>query len=393
LFGRRITLFKMFGFAVRIDVSWLFILVLVVWSLSAGVFPKLYGDRGWGRGVFWAMGLIAAFGFFASIVFHEFCHSLVARRMGIPMKGITLFLFGGVAEMGEEPPDARSEFLMAAAGPVSSAAIAAGCLVAGYVGVSAGWPEWITGVFLWLGFINALLVAFNLVPGFPLDGGRVLRSVLWHFGGDLRRATRVTSRIGGGFGAALVVLGLVSILAADPVGGLWFIVIGLFLRSIARKGYEQVLIRQALEGEPVGRFMSPEPIAVSCDLLLSSLVEDYIYRQHHKMYPVLDGDRLVGCVTTRHVKECPREEWATRTVGEVAEPCGPENVVGPDADAMKALALMSQGPRSRLIVAEDGRLVGVISLKDLLQFLNLKMELEPAEEDLRRVGARQAPEG
>jgi Zn-dependent protease/predicted transcriptional regulator len=374
MFGKRFTLFKMFGFAVRIDLSWLIILVLIVWSLAGGVFPQLYEGLHWGT--YLTMGLVAALGFFASIVVHELCHSLVAKRYGLPMKGITLFLFGGVAEMSEEPPSAKSEFTMAAAGPAASIVVALVFLGAAAVGRSAGWPETVTGVLRWIGFINGVLVVFNLIPGFPLDGGRMLRAALWHRKGDLRRATQTASRVGSGFGAVLIALGVVNLLLLNPIGGLWWILIGMFIRGAAKMGYQQVLVRQALQGEPVRRFMNRDPVTVPTSISVEELVNDFVYEHQFKMFPVVENGHLEGCVTLRQIKEVPRDRWAQRTVRDVASPCSDENTIAPDDDAIQAFTRMNQHQVSRLMVVEDGRLQGILSLKDMLGFLSLKLDLE-----------------
>jgi Zn-dependent protease/CBS domain-containing protein len=389
MFRRTITLFKLFGFTVRIDLSWLVILVLVVWSLAGGVFPQRYEGLHWGA--YLAMGLAAAFGLFASIVVHELCHSLVARRYGLPMKGITLFLFGGVAEMRDEPPSAKAEFMMAIAGPAASVAVAAAFLGAAAAAQAAGWPDVVTGVFRWIGFINAILVAFNLIPGFPLDGGWVLRAALWHRQGDLRRATRTASRVGAGFGIVLIGLGVVNLLLLNPIGGLWWILIGLFIRGAAKMGYQQVLIRQALRGEPVRRFMNPDPITVPPSMPVDELVNDYIYEHHHKMYPVVADGRLAGCVTTQQVKGVPRQQWSQRTAGDLAAGCSDENTIAPDADAIEAFTRMNQHQASRLMVVDDGQLRGILSLKDLLKFLSLRLELEgEGEADVSKAASGEA---
>ena len=367
----------MFGFTVRIDLSWLIILALVVWSLAGGYFPNRYEGLGWG--VYLGMGLAAAMGLFVSIVFHELCHSLVARRYGLPMKGITLFMFGGVAEMQEEPPSAKAEFLMALAGPAASAAVCGAFLGISYAGEAASWPETVVGVLWWIGFINGILVAFNLIPGFPLDGGRVLRAALWKWKGDLQWATRAASRVGAGFGAVLMGFGFVALLFGNAIGGLWYILIGLFIRGAAKTGYRQVLIRQALKGEPVRRFMNEEPVTVPASATVEDLVENYVYRHHFKMFPVVEEDKLIGCVTTDQVKEVPREQWNENWVGDLARNCSDDNTVGPDEDAMKALSRMNNRNVSRLMVVQDSSLEGILSLKDLLKFLSLKLELEDEE--------------
>jgi Zn-dependent protease len=375
MFGKRIKLFKLFGFEVGIDMSWIFLAILIAWSLSVGLFPVQF--KGLSTRTYWVMGIVGAIGLFFSIVFHEMCHSLVARRYGLPMKGITLFIFGGVAEMGDEPPSPRAEFMMAIVGPVSSIAIGIVFYGINILGRQNAWSEPINGVVQYLWFINFLLAFFNLIPAFPLDGGRVLRSILWGWKGNLRWATHISSRIGSGFGILLIILGAFQFLRGNFIGGMWWFLIGMFLRGAAKMSYQQLIIRKALEGEPVRRFMKTDPITVTPSLTVAQLVDDYIYKYHHKMFPVVeDSDRLVGCVTTKQIKEIPREEWGVRKVGEIANQCSLENTIEPQVDAMKALSLMSKTGASRLVVTEGNRLIGVISLKDLLKFFSLKVELE-----------------
>jgi Zn-dependent protease/predicted transcriptional regulator len=358
MFGKRIKLFKIFGFEVGIDWSWIILAILVAWSLSVGFFPFRYKDLS--TQTYWFMGVVGALGLFFSIIFHEMCHSLVARKYGMPMKGITLFIFGGVAEMGEEPPSPKAEFMMAIIGPISSIAIGIVFYGIYFLGRQNGWSEPINGVVQYLAFINGLLAFFNLVPAFPLDGGRVLRSILWGLRRNLRWATRISQFLKGNF-----------------IGGMWWFLIGMFLRGAAKMSYQQLLIRKSLEGEPVRRFMKTDPVTVPPSLSVAQLVEDYIYKYHYKMFPIVeDRDRLVGCVTTKQVKEIPREEWSHRNVKEIAAQCSDENTIGPQVDAMKALSIMSKKGTSRLMVTEGNRLLGVIALKDLLKFFALKVELE-----------------
>lgn len=374
MFGRRFKLFKLLGFEVRVDVSWLIIAVLITWSLAVGFFPRYYENLP--TAVYWWMGVAGALGLFFSIVFHEFFHSVVARRMGLPMKGITLFIFGGVAEMSEEPANARVEFLMAIAGPLSS--IALGGIFFGIfsVGRTAGWPVPVSGVLGYLAFINWLLAAFNLLPAFPLDGGRVLRSALWKWKGNIRWATRTASTVGSVFGLFFIGLGVLNILFRSFIGGIWWFLIGMFLRSAAQSSYQQVLIRKALEGTPVSSLMKKDPVTVPPSLTIGELVEDYVYKYHFKMFPVMEDGRLAGCITTRQVKDVPRQQWASRRVGEVASRCSEENSVSPEYDAVKALGLMSRTGNSRVMVVDKGRLVGIISIKDLMRHISLKMDLE-----------------
>ncbi len=374
MFGKRVELFKLLGFSVKVDASWLILAVLVSWTLASGVFPADYPDLP--VSTYWTMGIAGMLALFVSIVLHELAHSLIARRHGIAMKGITLFIFGGVAEMDEEPPSAKAEFFMAIAGPLASTLIAAGCFALYRAGEKLGWPVGVTGVLSETAFLNAILVAFNIVPAFPLDGGRVLRSLLWQWSGNIRWATRITSQLGAAFGIVLIVMGVLSFISGNIIGGMWYFLIGMFLRGASQMSYQQLLIRKALEGETISRFMNPQPVTVAADISVEHLVQDYVYRHHYKMFPVVADGKLLGCVTTRHVRELARDEWPRRSVGEIVEPCTERNSVRSDADAMEVLSGLSRLKASRAMVVDDGRLVGIISLKDLMQFLSTKIELE-----------------
>jgi Zn-dependent protease/CBS domain-containing protein len=374
MFGKHIKLFHLLGFEVRIDLSWLIIAALIIWSLATGVFPQYY--PGLSRPSYWFMGAAGALGLFLSIVFHEFCHSVVARRYGMVMKGITLFIFGGVAEMGDEPSSARAEFMMAAAGPVSSIFIAVVAYGVFALGVVGGWPDPVAGVLRYLSYINGLLAAFNLIPAFPLDGGRIMRSLLWALRKNLRWATAVASGTGTAFGVLLIAWGALQFFRGNLIGGVWWFLIGMFLQGAAKSSYQQLLVRKALEGEPVRRFMETNPVTVPPSISVKQLVDDYIYRYHFKMFPVVDSGRLLGCISTKQVQNVPRDAWDRETVQEIAVQCPVENTIEPQADAVQALSLMNRTGDSRLIVADHDRLVGIISLKDMLKFLSLKVELE-----------------
>jgi Zn-dependent protease len=377
MFGRSVTLFRIFGLAVRVDFSWVVIAVLITWSLAEGFFPFQY--RTLPTAAYWWMGAAGALGLFASILFHELSHSLVAKRYHLPIKGITLFIFGGVAEMGEEPRDPKTEFLVAVAGPISSFLLGGGFYLFFLLGRKEGWPIPITGVIGYLSFINVFLAVFNLIPAFPLDGGRVLRSLLWGWKNDIQWGTRIASAIGSGFGLLLVILGGVNVLQGDGIGGIWQILIGMFLRNAAKSSYHQVLIRNNLEGEPVGRLMHADPIAVTPSTSIERLVDDYLYRHHFKMFPVVENGKVVGCIDIDRVKEVPRPEWPHHTVEELMKPRSPENTIPSDLDAREALSRMNRTHTSRLMVMDGERLVGILSLKDLLSFLAAKMELQESK--------------
>ncbi len=374
MFGRGVTLIKLFGFEVKIDFSWLLLGLLITWTLAQGLFPHFY--EGYPTLTYWLMGVAGALGLLVSIVFHELWHSLVARRFGLPMRGITLFIFGGVAEMTEEPSSPKVEFFMAVAGPISSVVLGLGLFGIAFLGDSLGWPQPVTGVINYLALLNLILAGFNLIPAFPLDGGRVLRSVLWGWKDNIRWATQLSSKIGGGFGIALIIVGLLEVITGNFVGGIWMFLIGMFIRGASQTAYKQLILRRSLEGEKVRRFMKSEPVTVSPSLSIEDLVEDYIYKHHYKMYPVVEGGKLIGCVTINQVKEIPKEERDKRKVAELAQSCSEKNTIGPDEDAMQALSIMRKNRASRLMVAEDGKLVGMISLKDMMGLLSLKIDLE-----------------
>jgi len=374
MFGRGVTLFRLFGFEVKIDLSWLIIATLITWSLASSVFPAYFGSLT--SLTYWAMGVVGAAGLFLSVIIHEFSHSLVARRFGLSMKGITLFIFGGVAEMAGEPPNARAEFFMAIAGPAASVVLSGVIYGVTVLGGSANWPSPVIGVLSYLWVINLVLAAFNLVPAFPLDGGRILRSLLWGYSKRLTWATRIASRIGSGFGFLLMLLGVLFFIRGALVGGIWWFLIGMFVRSASVGSYQQLLTKQVLAGHPVRQFMQENPIAVPNQISIERLVEDYVYKFHFKMFPVLEGEHLAGCITTRRIKELPRSEWNQHTVQELSTGCTPDNTISPDTDATDALAQMHRTHNTRLMVVEGDRLVGIIALKDLLGFLSSKLDLE-----------------
>jgi len=374
MFGKPITLFFLLGFRVQVDFTWLFLALLITWSLAHGFFPAFFEDLD--TATYWWMGVAGAIGLFFSIVLHELAHSIVARKYGLPIKGITLFIFGGVAEMEEEPASPKAEFLMAIAGPIASFLLSGVFYGLAAIAESRELPVPVVGVATYLGFLNGLIAVFNLVPGFPLDGGRVLRSALWYWKGDIRWATRIAANIGAGFGMVLMALGLLNVLGGNFVGGMWWFLIGLFLRSAASTSYQQLMMRRALEGEPIRRYMTAKPITVSPKLTLRRFLEEYVYEYHHDMFPVTDDSDLLGSVNVRQLKAVPKDEWNRATVGDIAEPCRRENTIDVNDDAVKALSVMGRTGNSRLMVTERGRLVGIVALKDMLKLLALKIDLD-----------------
>jgi Zn-dependent protease/CBS domain-containing protein len=375
MFGKRLRLFSLLGFDVHVDASWTILALLVTWSLAEGYFPTQITSQP--RLAYWLMGAAGALGLFLSIVLHELSHSLVARHYGLPMKGITLFIFGGVAEMSDEPDSPRTEFRMAIVGPLASFAIALVC--AGLAVVTAEAWE-VAGAVLWyLAFINLALGVFNLVPAFPLDGGRVLRALLWSWRGSLAQATRMSSQVGTVFGLALIFFGAMRLITGNLIGGLWLMMIGLFIRNAANMSYEQLLMRRLLAHEPVHRLMHRDVVSVHPSTTLHDFVEDYVYAYHHRMFPVVEEGSLRGYVTLEEVRHLPRPEWDTRTVADVLQTCEPGDTIGPEDNAAEALAAMRRTRLQRLLVIDDGQLVGVLSARDILNHLTIRLEFEGSE--------------
>lgn len=369
-------LFRLAGFQVSMDLSWLVIAFLVTWTLAAGVFPGKYPDLA--PGMYWLMGIACSIGLLISIVLHEFSHSIVARKHGMPIGGITLFVFGGMAHMESEPPGPKEEALMALAGPASSIVIG-GALYGIHALLQGRIPVPAAGVLQYLALINLVLAAFNLLPAFPLDGGRVLRAGIWARTKSMKKATRIASNFGRGLSWILIGLGMLALLLGNLITGIWWGFIGLFIGGAAKQSYRQLILKQELEGEPVRRFMEQDPITVPEDTTVEELLKNYVYRHYKKMFPVTRDDRMTGCITTREIKTVPEKERSTTSVGDIAAPCGPSNTIGPDEDASRALSIMNSSGISRLVVAENGRVVGVITLKDLLQLLALKIDLEEGQ--------------
>jgi Zn-dependent protease/predicted transcriptional regulator len=373
MFSHRIKLFALFGFQVWIDASWLLVGALIAWTLAGAVFPAAVPDLA--VSTYWWMAIAATVGLLFSIVFHETAHSLVARRYGIEIRGITLFVFGGVAQMPAEPESARAEFLMALAGPVASLVLSAALFgLASVIGSLHG-PQTITEIVSYLGLLNMMLAIFNLIPAFPLDGGRMLRAALWAWRHDIRWATRIAAGAGETFGLLLILLGVFAVLRGDFVGGMWQFLIGMFLRTAASAGYQQTMAQRLLANVSVAQVMTPDPVSAPPGLPITRFIEDYIYRYHHREFPVARDGLLLGRIGTRQIAELDRGLWPKTVVSALAVTCTPEDTISPDAGALAAITQMSGSRRSHLFVVRGGQLVGVISQRDLMELLSVKLEL------------------
>jgi Zn-dependent protease/predicted transcriptional regulator len=351
------------GIEIRIDISWFVIFFLVLWTLTRGVFPA--SVPGQSPAVYVAMGLAGALLLFASLLAHEMAHSLVARRLGLAVGGITLFIFGGFARAAAEFRSPREEFIVAAAGPLSSFAIAALFQIVALAVTAAGMPPAIAAVAAYLALINLVLAVFNLFPGFPLDGGRILRSVVWHRTRDVLRATRVATNGGRLFGFMLILLGIVNLFSGNPVGGLWLVLIGWFVLAAAEGSYAQQALRHSLRDVRVQDAMTPHPHSVPPDLPLQQFIEAHVLDGLHHSYPVMRNGTPVGLITLSLVRAVPRAHWSGRTVADAMVRVGPDNIVAPEDELPAALEKLARSVVGRVLVMHGGRLLGILSHTDV----------------------------
>ena len=363
------------GFDIRIDLSWFVIFFLVFWSLAEAVFPAEYPALP--RLTHLSMGLAGTLLFFASLLAHELSHAVVSRSKGIPVEGITLFIFGGMAWTKREPDTPRDELLIAGVGPVASLALAALFAIVGRLAPEFGLGAPVTGVADYLAFINLALAIFNMVPGFPLDGGRVFRAIAWSATGDRGKATRWAVFGGRTFGTVLIVLGAIQALTVSPVSGLWLVFIGWFLRNLAGSSLRQQVLHDLLSGYVAADLMSPQPEVVSVRLPLSKLVEDHFMRLRYGSYPVVDGGELVGMVTLEEVKRIPASEWPDTAVAQVMTALPDCAVVAPRTSVEEALQEMSRPTaRGRALVVDGGHLVGIVSATDVARWIQRLQAME-----------------
>lgn len=367
-------LFRVRGIQISIDPSWLAIFLLVLWSLTAGYFPHRYPGQGWGA--YFVVGLAATGLFFASVLVHELSHAMVGNHLGEEVRQITLFLFGGMAHLSGEPRSPAAELKIAAVGPLTSFAL--GVLFLGVARGAAGaevGPLWVA-MFEYLGFINVALAVFNLLPGYPLDGGRLLRAYFWHREGDLRAATARAADWGGGVAIVLMVLGALQIFAGGLIGGLWLIFIGLFLRGAARAGYQSVLVEQALGGLRVSDVMVENPFTVDPRMSLADAVDEGFLRHGVSGFPVVDDrGQVVGILSLADVRQYPPAERGQHQVGEAMRPLDPAFCIDPGAGILAAMRQMNDADIGRLLVMRDGALRGFVTRSAIARFAQMQMAL------------------
>jgi len=371
--GRSLTLFRIGGIDVRLDLSWLLIFALILVSLAAGYFPNTH--PGHSTLDYAVAGLVATLLFFGSILAHEFSHAVVARLSGVRVPAITLFLFGGVSHMEDEAASPGQELRIAAVGPLASFALAG--VFAGVHAVMPGAGESLAaGVVLYLAWINAALGVFNLLPGFPLDGGRVLRALAWWRTGSIRRATRIAADAGKGLAIGLMVLGGLQIFAGALLGGVWLILIGMFLRGTAEAGYQSLVLLQTLKDVTVADVAIRDPVTVSPDLSVQQLLDDYLLAYGYRAFPVVDGVEVLGLISVTDLGDLPAEKRADTTVRERMRPRDQVPVVSPDLDVTDAMKRLAAGSGERLLVMRGDELAGLLPASALSRYVEIRRVLE-----------------
>jgi Zn-dependent protease len=365
-----IPLGKILGIPIGLDYSWFVIFALLTWTLAGSYYPAEF--KGWPPVLYWFMGAVTAIMLFVSVLLHELGHSAVALRYKIPVRSITLFLFGGVAQIGAEPPSAIAEFFIAIAGPLVSLAL--GILFYAVQPLVAS-IEPISGLAKYLAYINLSLVLFNLIPGYPLDGGRVFRAIVWAITGNMRRATLIAANVGRCFAFLFIFTGVWQMFNGNFGGGLWIAFIGWFLDNAASAQVQEVMLQGLLAGHKVSQAMSTHCAAIPADLTLQQLVDEHIFGSGQRCFFVNRGDNTVGLMTLHQIKEVPRPKWATTSAAQVMLPLEQLKYTDPDTELWAALQEMDRDGVNQLPVTQDHHVIGMLNREDVITFLRTLQEL------------------
>lgn len=372
---KRVTLFRFFGFPVKADASWIFLSILIFWSLTNKYFPFMFG--GHTLQVYQLMSVATVIGIIASIIAHEVAHAIIAEYYHMPIESITLFIFGGVAEMKGEPSHPKGEFLMALAGPAMSALMGLFFWAAQEVWLRFMGQGPAPQVLGFLGNLNMLIAVFNMAPAFPLDGGRALRAAIWHFKSNLVLATRIASSLGAVFAYLLLGYAIYRITWYDDmVTGIWSGLLGYFVFGAGAYAVRQTESRALLGTEKVTRFMHTHIVSISPDITIIDLVDNYVYKHYQRLFPVVEKGQLVGILVLQSVLRLERQKWRWLHVASVMEKVTEHNTVSPETSAADALDLMQKYRLDSLLVAQDGKFTGVIALRDLLAYLSITMKVD-----------------
>jgi len=364
--------FSVGGIRVRIDQSWFIAFILFSWTLSAGYFPFQVPD--YPKYTYWLAGSLSALAFFGCVLLHELSHCVVARRLGIPVRRITLFIFGGVSEMEQmQPAGARPEFLTTIAGPLASMVL--GALFLSLAVLATGVVSRIVVEMLrYMYYVNFLLAVFNLIPGFPLDGGRVLRSYLWHRNGNLGQATKSAARVGRIFAMTLIALGFASAITMHVIPGVWLVLIGLFLKNSAENEYRSFELRFGLQDMKLREIMAP-PVAVETSMTIAHFINEYVFHYHYRVFPVLESGRFLGVVDVRSMKGVPPGDWPTTRIGAYLSDPSTYCVLDPNLDATDALRTLLTRNCSKAPIVRNGLLLGFLTRSDLFKLVSLKRDI------------------
>jgi Zn-dependent protease/predicted transcriptional regulator len=379
------------GIPVRIHYTLWLVFILIAWSLASSYMPKQY--PGLSTLTYWAIGIASAIILFASVLIHELSHSYIAKKNGLPIARITLFFFGGVSEMSEEPQDPGLEVRMAAAGPLMSFLIAGFLGVSWYVATLVKSPVAIVATLGYGALINAILGAFNLVPAFPLDGGRVFRGSVWKHSNNLVGATRTATRVSEGLSLLMMVGGFVLIIFGDLWDGIWFIVLGWFIKSGAETSLRQTLIGETLAGVEVGDIMTKDVVSVPPDITVQQMISDYFLVHRHDAYPVVKDEQVLGILTLQSVRDIPKDRRGTETVGQAMTPSERAIVVQSNLSALGAMQKMAKGRVGSLLVIENGKLLGIVTQGDVMKTAQTRQELGVGSTQTQHagIGAGQPP--
>ena len=371
----QIKLGRIFGVEIGLHYSWFIIALLITFSL-AGHFQT--NNPGWSDGLRWGVAIVTALLFFVSIVVHELSHAMVAKLRGLPVKSITLFALGGVAQIEKEAADAKTEFWMGIIGPITSFVIGVICLA---ITVALGWtpPESpqrpLPAMLMWLGYINIALAIFNMIPGFPLDGGRVLRGIVWWITGNAKRATTIAARVGQVIAFAMIIYGVMQFFQGAGFNGLWLAFIGWFLLSASRESYAQMVITEGLRGLRVADVMSRDFPVVDANSNLQTFAEENLTRTGRRFWVVTVNGEPEGIITPDEVSGVPRNRWPYTTVADVMRPLDATRSVNPNTPVTEALEVMARQDLNQLPVVNEKGLAGLISRAHILQLIQTRAEL------------------